>query len=266
VCGNSENIKGINCYNKDSIFAESIIKTNNKNIRAMKKKSENETIYVIYNESAEGVVADIEIPEENTGFYLNMQSGKITKLKSNSFSISLESGDVYTVIYTDEELSTESEEETFFEALCEISEFEITPTEQLLIKNGEVCVTADNIEIDEKFSGSAVYRCDFSDDGDSNLILEFEDLYYYAQVFVNGNEIGKVTMSPRKIYIDKKYLKENNELSIKVTNTAANAFYYADLSGIDKKSIGPYNEMAKEFEKDSLKFGLKKVKIYKEIC
>lgn len=38
----------------------------------------------------------------------------------------------------------------------------------------------------KKFSGSAVYKCEFECCGDNDVLIEFEGLHYYAKVFVNG--------------------------------------------------------------------------------
>ncbi len=265
VFGNVGNIKGIKAYSGECILAESVIKSDNKNLRAMKKKSENETVYVIYNESPHEVFATIEIPEENAGCYLNAQNGEIEKLESNTISIDLVSGEAYVVVYKNELFWERIKKEETAELFMEINEFEIIPKEKLLICEDKLEIYNKKIYIDKSFSGSAIYRCEFEYKDNGNLLLEFDELYYYAKVFVNENEIGTVIMSPKKLLIDKKYLKEKNILSIVVTNTAANAFYYADLSQIDKKYIGSYNEKTISFEKDSLKFGLSKIRLYKGI-
>ena len=255
-------LNGAEVYDKDNIAAEPVIKTDNKNLRAMKKKSEKESIYVIYNEAPHEIFAEVEIPDEENCFRLNMHTGGIEKLDGNKISINLVSGEVYAVICTDEALSEEKCDEKSAELFAEISDFEVVPKEQFIADNGNIECVSENIVIDKKFSGSAVYKCEFECCGDNDVLIEFEGLHYYAKVLVNGYEAGSAIMEPKRVTVAEKYLKEKNTLEIVVSNTAANAFYYADVSGVDKKSVGPYNDMTKIFEKASLKFGLDKVRLY----
>ncbi len=87
--------------------------------------------------------------------------------------------------------------------------------------------------------------------------IDFGDVRYAAEVFVNGYFLGAAMMSPFRLKIPAGILAESNKLKITVTNTSANLYVHTDY--FDKyniKELSPYFEAELNFAQDPVFGGL----------
>lgn len=235
-----------------------LVDCDSRDIRVMKRKLENDSVYILFNESTEVKTVHIDFPEKKKGYILNCIDGTAQKLESNEFCFC--GGEAVAVIFTDEEMEC-CDEKTFGEELARINNFDFRVIKTVEY-DGEKLVVSDGGEVSESFSGIGEYKTEFEWDEAGDIGIKLKNIRYYAEIRVNGVEAGKLFMEPYKLVIPKDLLKPRNELCITVANTAANTFFYADYTS-DPKKVGPYNARTLEFEKDSLGFGLDEVILYR---
>ena len=113
------------------------------------------------------------------------------------------------------------------------------------------CVGAD-------FSGQCEYKATFNINDVSRDKLLFLGLVCYScEVVLNGENIGAEIAPPYSFILRKELLKKENELIIKVSNTAANAYVNFKIpENWESKHVGPYHNPAAEFEKKILGGGI----------
>lgn len=114
--------------------------------------------------------------------------------------------------------------------------------------------------IGDNYSGDVEYTVNFKCTETvkkSARILDLGDVRYVCQVTLNGEPLGKKLWEPFAYDIKGK-IRENNVLSITVTNTLANQ-YVNNAGALEKwsvKQLGPYHIRQLAFEKESLSSGL----------
>ena len=108
------------------------------------------------------------------------------------------------------------------------------------------------------FSGSCVYETNFKVPSKTEYaLLDLGDVRYTAEAFLNGRSLGIRVMPPYTYTIQPEDLCEDNVLRIRVTNTAANAYYYTNsFEKWPDWMLTPYYEKTQIFHKDSLFGGL----------
>ena len=88
------------------------------------------------------------------------------------------------------------------------------------------------------------------------ITLSLGKIEYSAEVFINGQK-RNVFMQPYACEIKNALLAGENLLEIIVANTAANQFVYTkNFEQYKAEELGPYFELSKTFEKESLGGGL----------
>ena len=89
------------------------------------------------------------------------------------------------------------------------------------------------------------------------MVLDLGKVNYTCEAFVNGKSLGVKVMPPYKYDIDTEAVKGYNELEVRVSNTAANEFYYTKVfEKWPDWMLTPYYEKCQIFQKDSLESGL----------
>ena len=74
---------------------------------------------------------------------------------------------------------------------------------------------------------------------------------------MNGKSLGVRVMKPYTFEIPAEMLMEENTLEVRVSNTAANEFYFTDqFDKYEPWKLTPYHKIAQDFHKESLKSGL----------
>lgn len=238
--------------------AESLVKCDNPNVRVMKRVSDSETLYILFNESDKEIAAKIDFNEPEKGYILNCYDASIKKLTNKK--IRLFSGEAAAVIFTKDKLKVDTDVRPRLYKV--LNEFEVTPIYKVEFVNQKLCKKTKDIIIDESFSGSACYSVQFEYDGESDILIDLGNVYYYAEIKINGQTVNKLVMPPYTAVISANLLNKKNYLEIIVSNTSANAYVYADYSNVPSNVIGPYHERTLAFEKESLDFGITEVKLF----
>lgn len=253
-------------YHKDNAeyFPKLDILGDNGQLRVHKRKYSNCEIYLVFNESAEKVNAEIQLPDGTRELdALNK------KLYLTSDNYCFESGEI-KVFITGSDKTTEKKAPKKSKKICTITNFKVKRLKKFTLSKSGMNYTDVNDEetatmygdwsalFGEDFSGKCQYRTSFTYDSKSkDLIISLGDIHYSCEVILNGTKIAELFMPPYEAVIDKALLKKENELIITVSNTAANTFVYFDLpEEWERKHIGPYHARALEFEKNLLLSGL----------
>ena len=241
-------------------------------LRVHKRKYDNCEIYLVFNESAEKINAEITLPD--MAKEIDVLNKKVYSARR---SYSFESGEIKTFIVSDDSFNKESLPQ-YDEKICSLTEFKIKRLKKFsLTKEGMSCTDMNDSEKEtlcgdwsalygEEFSGKCQYKAKFDYCGEAqNLILSLGKVCYGCQVTFNRVKIADLYMPPYETVIDKSLIREENEIILTVENTASNAFVHFDAPREwEKKHIGPYHEKALEFEKKLLSGGLLgPVEIYK---
>ena len=154
--------------------------------------------------------------------------------------------------------------------ICSVTDFKVKPLKKLTLhKNGISYNDVSTCEADAKsgffndlfgedFSGKCQFRANFTYEGEKeNLIISLGKICYSCEISLNGTKIKELFTPPYEAVIDKSLLRDENELIITVSNTAANAFVHFNLpEEWEQKHIGPYHEKALELEKKLLSGGI----------
>ena len=233
-------------------------------LRVHKRKYNNCEIYLVFNESADKIKAEISLPEGASELdILNKRVYCANKVYC------FESGEI-KIFVADGNNTIKEKAPVQGKKICTLTDFKIKMLKKFtLSKEGmnytDTVSREKNAEsgdlaasFGKEFSGKCEYKAAFSLEGDArNLLISLGNVRYSCEIIFNGVKIAELFMPPYKVIVDKMLVKQNNELIINVSNTAANAFVNFDLPGEwEKKHIGPYHEKALKFEKELLHGGL----------
>ena len=110
--------------------------------------------------------------------------------------------------------------------------------------------------VGEYFSGDAEYKTTFTFEQKvpNYAILDLGRVNYSCEVFLNGKKIGVKIFSPFVYRLSN--LQKKNEITIRVSNTMANAYANAKYEWIPNYEPDYMKKMELEFEKESLPSGL----------
>ncbi len=112
-------------------------------------------------------------------------------------------------------------------------------------------------KVGDDFSGDAEYMIRFPAPAgiDRDYTLELGVVKYSCEVYLNGRSVAASVFSPASVKLPR--LQPENVLILRVSNTAANAFVHTDFrKWFSERTIGPYDEIEREYEKESLSSGL----------
>ena len=109
------------------------------------------------------------------------------------------------------------------------------------------------------FSGSGVYKTNLElpTIPSGKVAIDLGDVKHSAELSLNGESLGVRIMSPYTFELDSSLLNRTNDLEIRVSNSAANAFNKTDLwDKLAQWQLSPFFSKQTEFDKDSLIGGL----------
>ena len=238
-----------------------------KGIRLMQRVSDNSDMYFISNEAFE--TKDVWVRVREGAYIVNLTDGKITKNSDEVVKFTLQSGEMFIIMYTDAYVETSPKTDGICRKLI-LDDYTIRKTKQFVIgENSSYSAGVEDAEVKvdlgswkkavgESFSGSCVYRTEFTlDEVKENMSLDLGIVKYTCEVFVNGKSCGVKVMSPYIFDISSCVTKGKNTLEIRVSNTAANEFYFTkEFDKFEPWQLTPYHETAQGFHKDSLESGL----------
>lgn len=228
-------------------------------------------IYLIFNESAHKINAEIKFPKAVTE--LDILNKKPCGASEN---YGFESGEIKVFISGCDSFAAE-ERQIPGRKICTVETLEIKKLKQFTLdRNGmsynDITDTPQKVKcgdptalFEETFSGKCRYKACFTLDSEPvNLLISFGRVHYSCEVIFNGKKITDLLMPPYEAVIDKSLVKKENELVVTVSNTAANAFvHFRTPEEWKPRHIGPYHKTALEFEKKLLSGGLlDKIDIY----
>lgn len=233
-------------------------------LRVHKRKYDTGEIYLVFNESADSICAQITLPD--SAKELDVLNKKVYPSKD---SYSFESGEL-RVFVVDEGITKAESIPVRGKKVCGIKKFKIRQLKRFsLSEKGMSYTDTDDIQRDafcgdwsemfgKDFSGECRYKAEFSYEGKGkDLLLSLGKVNYSCQVIFNGVKIASLYMPPYETVIDRALLKDDNELILNISNTAANAFVHFDIpKEWEEKHIGAYHAKALEFEKALLSGGL----------
>lgn len=238
-----------------------------KGIRLMHRVSDNSDMYFINNEAF--VTKDIWVRVREGAYIVNLTDGSIVENKDEIVKLTLQSGEMYIIMFTDAHIETEDKTNGICKKII-TDGYTIRKTKQFVIGE-QKSYSADIEDIEkqavlgnwkdyagESFSGSCVYKTDFSiDEIPQKLTLDLGTVKYTCEVFLNGNSCGVKVMSPYQFDITSFVKSGKNTLEIRVSNTAANEFYYTkEFEKFESWQLTPYHETAQSFHVESLESGL----------
>ena len=240
-----------------------------KGLRLMQRCCDNAVLWCIMNERV--TECNVCVSAKEGVRLVNITDGSITKpaIENGSISFVMESGEMVALVYADDDIEFENPD-VYTNEINLNGDYTIRKTKQFVI--GDIISESKEINMPElkaelgdwrkytgdSFSGSCVYRTTFKNPAEhKNMMLDLGDVCYTCEAFVNGESLGVKVMPPYRFCIDKSFLKENNTLEIRVSNTAANEYYYTDkFDTWAPWQLTPYYTKTQVFHKDSLKSGL----------
>lgn len=238
-----------------------------KGIRLMQRVSDNSDMYFISNEAFE--TKDVWVRVREGAYIVNLTDGSIIRNSDEVAKFTLQSGEMFIIMYTDAYVETSPKTDGICRKLI-TDDYTIRKTKQFVIgENSSYSADVEDTEVKidlgswkkavgESFSGSCVYKTEFNlDEIKENVSLDLGIVKYTCELFVNGKSCGVKVMSPYIFDISSCVSKGKNTLEIRVSNTAANEFYYTkEFEKFESWQLTPYHETAKGFHKDSLESGL----------
>lgn len=251
-------VKGALPYSREALVTYKLLSCDNLHIRVMKRVMDEETLYLLYNESENTETFMVNFAETYPYAYrLDALSGKIYAYEAGQ-PTTLVSGAECIILFSNKQYDVAEQPEKG-EYLGTINITSCHKLSQTMLTDGAWIkseVTGEMKEWEPDFSGTAVYHGTFTAAEGQSLLLDLGKVCYYCEISVNGHMIGQSVMSPYEVYVDGKLVKEENEINIKVTNTGANAMYHLPAGTLPYRMFGNYQDRTSLFEKDSLPSGL----------
>lgn len=241
-------------------------KINGKNTSVLKKTLEDGKLYLIVNEDAQTDTITAEFEEKGNIYFLDAEKGGIYKIDSVNMTFASGEGRVFLV--TEKTYEAQEYREADKEIMT-LTKFEAKRISDFIIGENGFIKTQYNEDYKKTelgdwqkiygadFSGVVSYRTKFTLDKISAVKLYLGTVKYSCEVIINGESIGVCIANPFALWIDEKYLKNENVLEIIVANTEANQ--YAHTKAFDswsEKDVGPYHNVSLEFEKETAEGGL----------
>lgn len=240
-----------------------------KGIRLMHRVSKNSDMYYISNEAFQE--KNITVFVKEGAFLVDLTNDRILKpnTEENTWKITLLSGEMFIIMYTNELIELAEKFSPNKEIVLN-GDYSIRKTKQFIIGENTSFTTEINDEersvtlgdwcsfIGESYSGSCVYKTSFTvHDICTPLILDLGEVCYSCEAFINGKSLGVRVMKPYTFEVPLEILMKKNTLEVRVSNTAANEFYFTDkFDKYEPWKLTPYHKIAQDFHKESLKSGL----------
>ena len=229
-------------------------------------------LYLIMNENPDRASCTLRLPQGNISLIRDITESTIVSLPKGqeNLSLTLESGELVCLLRTDAGLTSETLPEVVEDG--EITDWTLRKLEKMIvgkertetvpISEVKSCVRLGDWReyVGEDFSGSCLYETVFDRDPSRDCILDIGEVHESCRVEINGHSLGTKVMPPYRWRIPKEYLLPHNAISVRVTNTCANAFLHTDVFD---EGASSYYDIEKKYLADSLAGGLfGKVKLY----
>ena len=246
-------------------------------ITLAQSRTEAGDLFFLMNESGSTKRIDISLPAD-TLYLLSPVDGSIRRpaTEMGQSTITLQSGEIVALYQTEESLPAEKCILPKNEIL--LSDWQMRPTKRLTLEEeyelrdldeesrpislGDRCRV-----LGEGFSGTCEYETTFSLPTDpSRAVLDLGKVVQTEEVLLNDVSLGKRILPPYRFTLPIDLLRRRNDLRVRVTGTAANAF--ESTKAFDRCrpwQLGNYIKEERAFHQESLESGLfGEVKIFYE--
>ena len=226
-------------------------------------RTEGGRMVFIMNENA--LSSDCAVRSEKKYYHVDVTNGKIFKPDEPEYKITLFSGEIAALYFTDEEIETDLRSDPKGERLIE--KWTFRKTKRFLIgkedfrmieynKQSKKCAPGDwKKYVGRGFSGSGEYRTTF--EGKEWTVLDLGRVAYVGEAILNGVSLGVKVFPPYRYDLPKELLRDNNELVVRVTNTVANEFERTmRFRKYKKRLLTRYLKEEKIYHKESFPSGL----------
>lgn len=236
-------------------------------VNLAKRRLENGMLYLVTNEHTETDTVSIAFGEAGNVYEIDALHSELYTYDGKPFALASGEGRVFLV--TDGEYEAKAHHR-FTRGEITVAELEIRRESSFVIGDEAF----EKYEIDEgytptapgdwcelygtSFSGTVLYRVKFALDEIPDAIeIDLGKVGYSCDLTLNGKPLGSMCFAPFTCVAEKALLKRENELTVRVCNTPANQYTAAKwLDEIPRHIIGPYHEIAKQFENETLVSGL----------
>ena len=252
-------------YNADVSSQDAIAEISCEKVSVYKRLLGDDALYLMQNEDSESVTFSTRFLESGNVYELDALTGDIYEAELENVTWCSGEGHVYLV--TDKSYSAKKRRK--FEKSITLADFEIKRKSQFKIGADFERVDLDDEFVKtsagdfcdlygKEFSGEVIYRVEFDlDEIPQNLEIDLGTVKYSCDVELNGHKIADMCFSPFRCVASGECIKAKNVMLITVANTPANEFVSSRVfEKMTKEELGPYHEVAKEFEKESLESGL----------
>jgi hypothetical protein len=249
-------------------------------IRVIKRKYPGGAVYLLFNESTEKAARTIRFNESLPVCEADAYSGGFRRVDSTTINgkteinVGLEGGEGRAFMFGNHKsvsIVLPRVDTDALKTILEIKQFTFKRTKRFVVSNRYVLEEIDEPpkaitlgdwreSAGDDFSGSGVYIASFPKPAAKGTIcLDLGTVKYAAEVTLNGESLGVRCMPPCVYALDAEKLKDDNALSIRVTNTGANEFIAKNKALMEKytmRRLGSYYVMGVYFARDSLPSGL----------
>lgn len=236
-------------------------------VNLAKRRVDNGMLYLITNEHTETDTITVQFKECGNIYELDAMDGGVYVYDGSPLVLASGEGKVFFVT---PEIYDAKVRREYGDVQISIGEFEIKRESAFVIgdetfEKHEICeeyrpaVPGDWCELyGEAFSGTVLYRLKFTLDRiPDSILIDLGKVGYSCDVTLNGEALGTCCFAPFTCTAERSQLQKENTLLVRVTNTPANQYTAAKwLDEIPYHIIGPYHNIAKKFERDTLKSGL----------
>jgi len=228
-------------------------------LRAMTRKLGDDRLWFIFNEGEPTVNEYFDIADGKKVYRIDIASGDIYLDDANA---SLLCGDIAVYLITDKDYCSDAHE---VEYSVEVDGFESDEYDRFVIdyagiKSIHECGTA---VIDDNFSGTVYYKAKYAlksaPTASDNYRITLSDTATSVRVYLDGKYACDLGMSPMTAYLPTELLRESGEITLAVSNTAANEIVAKRhiSESLPKAEQGGYMPKMTKFEerRPSLKLG-----------
>ena len=206
------------------------------------------------------------------GYFVNITSGTVSRLDvhQGETEVYLESGESAALYLADLDMSVGSAFAPKHELVLD-GAFNFRREQQFVlgdmqpelheISEQPVSIALGNWSVvtGKAFSGSCRYETEFAlpEGAEGHAQLDLGEVKYTCEVTLNGHPLGVKVMPPYRYDLPAGLMKEQNQLSIRVSNTAGNEYLHTRT--FDKWApwqLSTYHQKQLEFCKDTLDSGL----------
>ncbi|MBQ9922145.1 MAG: hypothetical protein IJO52_08155 [Clostridia bacterium] len=238
-------------------------------IQIRKKRTQNETLYLVVNEATEEKTFSVKFPEKGNIYVADASSGDL-RAANGTDNVTLASGDGIVYVISDEKYDA-LDTRTCGKKLCILNHFDMRPVYRFMMGTtrfetelpdapftfGEPCDWRGLYG--KSFSGTVQYRIKFALDTipEKGIVVDFGKVCHSLNIKINGYDVGTRCFAPYTFFAGKAILSHENVIIAEVTNTAGNEFSESSIyDTVSTAEIGPYRPIVVKYEHETAESGI----------